>query len=494
MKHILILFLSILGMHVLYAQQSNKLTASNNHRQILTHLLQQQSNKEVVLKTTSGTIANRVIAQSTRDNTLATLSDSVKLKYRYFRTSTYDYNTMIYPYNYPYGESPMFNYGSVFTKPQVLYDTFIHWTVNPFTLVYGLYESAYAGYDSATKNLLNYKHVFVDTTTNKSMSYINTFTAANNIASGYWFKLHPASADSAFKQFFTYNASNKLTKDSTYELHLGTWRLVSRTLYTYDVSNNLTQIDNYANTTDTTLTHPLIEQIQYINTYDISGRLLTVLENYYDSMSLSLAAYVKDTFAYSGTNTWHNAWREHQYDPINHYWAPMFNMTKVTNTLGLPDTVNIKSFDSLANSWIPQTMDIIKYDTAHNPDTLWEYDYNFTAFPSTPNYTTVYYYQTYYDTAHPVAVMNNVNAANDRIILFPNPANNTITISRLTAAKYTTLSVSLMNMSGQMVRRESMPWQSEVQISVNDLQPGIYWIVIQDGDGKLLHRQAVVKQ
>ena len=492
MKHILILLLSTLGMHVVYAQPSNKLFISGNHQQMLTNLLQQQSNNKEALKTTSGTIANRVIAQSTRDNTLASLSDSVNLRYRYFRTSTYDYNTMIYPYNYPYSASPMFNYAGVFTKPQVLYDTLVHWTINPFTLVYGLYESEFAGYDSATKNLLNYKHVFVDTTTNKSMSYIDTFTAANNIASGYWFKLHPASADSAFKQFFTYNSSNKLTKDSTYELHMGTWRLVSRTMYTYDVSNNLTQIDNYTNTTDTTLTHPLIEQIQYINTYDGSGRLLTVLENYYDSMSLSLIAYVKDTFAYSGTHTYHNAWRESQYDPINHYWAPMFNMTKMTNALGLPDTVNIQSFDSLANSWKPQTMDIIKYDTAHNPDTLWEYDYNFTAFPSTPNYTTVYYYQTYYDTAHGAAV-NNITT-DDRTVLFPNPANNTITISQLAVPQNAILSISLINISGQMVRKENMRWQSEVQISVNDLQPGVYWVVIQDGDGKLLHRQAVVKQ
>ncbi|MFI5196875.1 MAG: T9SS type A sorting domain-containing protein, partial [Chitinophagales bacterium] len=494
MKHIFILFLSMLWMHNLYAQPSQKLSSTGDHLQMLTHLLQQQSNKEAALRTTSGTIANRVIAQSTRDNTLATLSDSVNLRYHYFRTSTYDYNTMIYPYNYPYSTSPMFNYAGVFTKPQVQYDTLIHWTVNPFTLVYGLYESEYANYDSATKNLLNYKHIFIDSVTNKNMSYINTFNTANNIASGYWFNLKLGVADSAYKQFFTYNSSsNKLTKDSTYEYHLGAWHLVSRSLYTYDVSNNLTQIDNYSNTTDTTFTQPLTEQIQYINTYDVSGRLLTVLENYYDSMSLSLSAYVKDTFAYSGTHTYHNSWREYQYDPINHYWAPMFNMTKVTNALGLPDTVNIKGFDSLANSWVPQTMDIIKYDTAKNPDTLRDYEYNFTAFPSTPNYTTVYYYQTYYDTAHTTAI-NNIIAANDRAVLFPNPANNTITISQLAASKNSTLSIALMNVNGQMVRRESMHWQSEVQISVNDLQPGIYWIVIQDENGKLLHRQAVVKQ
>lgn len=494
MKHILLLLLSIFWIHCLYGQQSEKITASSLHRQTLTYLLQHQNNNNNdAYKTTSISVthANRVIAQSTRDNTVGSLSDSVNLRYHYQRNSTYDYNTMIYPYNYPYSTSPMFNYAGVFTKPKVLYDTFIHWTIDPFTIVYGLYESAYAGYDSATSNLLNYKHIFVDSVANQNRSYANTFTAAKNIAGGYWFNLHLGAADSAYKQFFTYNASNFLTEDSIYEYHSSTWHLVSKSLYTYDGSNNLIQIINYANDTDTTFTHPLVEQIEYVNTFDASGRLLTVLENY--NTGTAFGAYVKDTFAYSGTHTYHNSWREYQYDPINMYWAPMFYMTKATNALGLPDTVNNQSFDSLADAWVPNIMDVIKYDTASNPDTLWEYDYNFTAFPSTPNYTTVYYYQTYYDTTHSASIKNTV-AENDHIILFPNPAGNTITISQIATPANPFLSIALMNVSGQIVRRESMPWQNEVQISVNDLQPGVYWIVIQDGVGNLLHRQVVVKQ
>src|SRR4051812_9741310 len=172
MKQILILTLSLLSVNTIYAQTSNDHRTSGFHSQVLTHLLQTQKN-EALLKITTGVPTDRVIAQSTHDNMLVSLSDSVDLKYHKFRGSVYDYNTMIYPYNYPYSTTPMFNYAGVFTKPQVLYDTLIHWTVSPFTLVYGLYETEYATYDSVTNNLKKYKHTYIDSTLNRNRSYVD---------------------------------------------------------------------------------------------------------------------------------------------------------------------------------------------------------------------------------------------------------------------------------------------------------------------------------
>ena len=488
MKRIFMLAGAVLLGNIVSAQNSiNPALLYNRHNAILNSLLQQNHYSDAAMKTTSVT-AERVIAQSTLNNTAHTLSDSVSVNYTLYRASAYDYNTMLYPYSYPYNTSPMFNNAAgVFTKPQVLFDTFMHWTIDPNTEAYGYYETAYANYD-ANNNITGYLDLFADSSVNPNVLYANKFNAAKNIDTAYWNIWQSGTADSAFKQFFTYNSANLITKDSTYELHLGAWRIASRSLYTYDGSNNLIQIDNYANTTDTSFLLPLVEQYKYVNTYDASHRLLTVYSSFYDGSAL--APYIQDTFAYSGTYTYHNSWREYQYDPINLYWAPMFNMAKTINAIGLPDTINKQGFDSILNAWVPQTLYVASYNTFKDPDTLLEYDYNFTAYPATPSYITKYYYSTFVNKTE----VNNVAVNNDAALIFPNPATNQFTITQLNVPLNTSVFVTLMNEQGQMVMRQNMHWQGQTQISINGLIPGAYWVAIQDDKGNMLHRQAIVKQ
>jgi type IX secretion system substrate protein len=489
MKHVLVLACALLCVNGLMAQHSKKVSPLQaRHNAIVSSLLQTPVAMYPAMKTTSVVTQERVIAQSTRDNTANSLTDSVKLGYTTYHTSAYDYNTMIYAYNYPYASSPMFNNDmGIITKPQVQYDTFLHWTLNPNDEYYGFWEAAYATYNSGY-SVVGYVDLFADSATYPNMVYTNKFTAAKNIDTAYGCIFKGGALDSAFKQFFSYNGSNQITEDSTYEFHLGTWHIVSKSYYTYDVSSNLIQIDNFANDTDTSMTQPLVEQLKYVNTYDASHRLLTVASSFFTGTALS--PYIRDTFGYSGTYTFHNSWREYQYDPINGYWAPMTNMTKAINSLGEPDTVTIQGFDSLLNSWVPQTFDVISYNSFKDPDTLQEYDYNFTAFPSAPNYTTVYYYGTF---VNHTGVSNMVQAT-DRVNIFPNPAGNSITIAHLDVPDNTRISVALINVSGQIVSRTVIPWQNNTNIAVGDLVPGAYGMVIQDGSGNVLHRQTVVKQ
>lgn len=486
MKRIFILLLSALLVNSLFAQSNKLMRQPAKHNQVLNGLLQMQSANKVAMKTTG--IRERVIAQSTHDSTSASLNDSVNLKYGPNRGSIYDYNTMNYPYNYPYCNPPMFNYAGTFTTPQVLFDTLCHWTVDPNTLVYGYYETDLAGYD-AIENLTNYKALYADSTSSPHPNLIcaNNFNAAHLIDTAYASNWMSGIVDSSLKQYFTYNTSNKLIKDSMYELHLGVWRIVSKAFYTYDVSNNLIQIDCYENTTDSSFLLPLPEQLKYVNTYDVSNRLLTVLDSTFDGTSL--AQNKKDTFAYTGAYPFHTSWKQYQWDAINHYWAPMFYMTKHLNGSSLPDTVNIKSFDSLLNAWVPQTMDLIHYNTSNDPDTLKDYEYNYSTGFTTPKFRTIYYYQTYVNAGNHIIYANN-----NQVKVFPNPATNTITISQLDVPENSAVSITMLNMNGQMVSRESMPWHSETQISIHDLASGIYWLVIQDGTGHLLHRQEVVKE
>jgi Secretion system C-terminal sorting domain len=490
MKRSLVLILSVIVCFGAGAQSAHQPGGFlSNHRSVLNALLAPQKVNERIAaaKTTSGISSERVIAQSTRDNTLATLNDSLNLKYRANGSSLYDYNTMLYPYNYPYSTTPMFNYAGTFTKPQVLCDTLRHWTVDPNTLVYGLWETDLANYN-ALMNLTDYKALYVDSALIHNKVYANTFNTANNITLGYTSNWIGGATDSAFKQYFTYNAFNKLVKDSTYELHLGVWRIVSKTFYTYDVSNNLIQIDEYANTTDTSMLLPLIEQLKYINSFDGTNRLLTVEADYYTGVTLS--PYVRDTFAYSGGMTYHNSWKEYQWDAINSYWNPAFYMTKVIGVSGHPDTVLIKGFDSLLNAWVPQIMDVMHYNTSNDPDTLKDYEYNFTSYPSTPSFTTIYYYEPYTMTLG----LDKVVLHPDNARVFPNPANNMVTITGLNAPLNSIVSIAIVDVSGRIHYRETHCWNGATQISLRDLTPGTYWLAITDASGKTVHHETIVKQ
>jgi len=465
------------------------------HQRMVSGLLGQNGNGLTATnaRTTSGTTMQRVIAQSTKDST-GVYYDSVNLKYSLERWSTYDYNTMVYPYNYAYNVSPMFgNSQGVFPSPQVLCDTYRHWEVDPNTLTYGFYESGYSTYNTAN-NQVGYLYLNADSSilvaegfSSPNMLYANRFNSLHNIDSGYWFNWQSGAADSAFKQFFTYNSSDKLTKDSTYELHLGVWRLVSKTIYTYDGANDLTQIDNYANDTDTSFLQPLVELFKYVNTYDASHRLTSTSSSFFDQVSL--LPYIEDTFAYTGTYNYHIAWREYQMDPINGYWAPMFNMTKILNTSGLPDTVNKEGFDSILNAWVPMTRYVATYNSYNNPDTLKEFDYNYTYFPAVPSYTTLYYYGTYSATG-----VNQVPVASGKATVFPNPTTGTVYIAGLEVPVNSMISVSVTDIKGQLVTREQMSWQNEASLDLEGLLPGVYWLAVYDANGQQLCEQAVVRR
>jgi hypothetical protein len=484
MKSFFVLIATILCVQPLVAQSTKKvLPVTAAHGTVLSGLLHANTTSRAAARTT--TLVERLKAMSTRDNTLGSLNDSVNFRYSGYRGSIYDFNTMIYPNNYPYAASPMFNFAGTFTKPQVLFDTMMHWEVDPNTLVYGYYETGFAALGT-TNNLVNYKNLFKDSAFYPNKTYTNKFTPADNISEAYSFNFHSGISDSAFKQYFTYNAANKLVQDSTYELHLGVWRIASKTYYGYDAANNPIQIDNYANTTDTSFLLPLPQQLKYVNTFDGSNRLLTVLTYIFDGASLTQS--VKDTFAYTGAYTYHSAWREHQWDPINHYWAPMFNMTKIINVgTGLPDTVYIKGFDSIMNAWVPQTMDVMNYNTYNDPVTLKDYEYNWTSYPTTPTFTTTYYYETF----TPTSVQQTASVGSARV--FPNPATSDLSIIGLDIADNTLISVSFVNLAGQVTSRESVRWHSSATISVRHLVPGLYQMIVQDGKGNMLHHQAVVK-
>ncbi len=492
MKNNLILLLVLFSVQSIFAQvgmiDTEKIMLQNIY---IAKMMQQQSHVVNVMNKTDGfTTARRVVSQSKHDDMLTRLVDSVKVSYSGESSSTYDYNAMVYAYNYPYNTSPLFGFNGIFTKPQIQFDRYTHWQINPNTLVYGFYQKDYASYD-ASKNLLRDTAVFADSLVFPNMLHLNNYTAANKIESSYSFKYSGGVADSAFKQYFVYDGSNKLVKDSMYQFHAGAWYVVSRSLYTYDGSNNLTLINNYSNVSDTTFLIPLIEQLQYSNTYDASNRLTTVQTSFYDGTLFR--AYVRDTFEYTALSTFHSGWREHQYDRINSRWEPTSNMIKTLNVDGLPDTINAKTYDRIAGLWVPFTKYICKYDSFNNPTQLREYQYNFSSFPATADFTTYYFYETYtVDTGNGNIGIESLKS--DLIKVFPNPTNGTVFIDGIDLNKVI-IHLTIMDVSGRIYREQELINNAgKASFSMYDMIPGTYLIKLSDEKGQFVKQQLLIKE
>ncbi|HXS38184.1 MAG TPA: T9SS type A sorting domain-containing protein [Flavipsychrobacter sp.] len=465
-----------------FAQSSKNLTSQfDQHKRALSYLLQQSQGSTVALKTTY--VKERVKAQSTYYSTGASSSlvDSLNLSYSGKRGSQYDYNLMFYPYNYQYNTTPLFTYLGNFTKPQVLYDTLLRWTVDPNNVLFGFYEEIFSKYDTVKNTLLNSTNLFVDSNIDQNMSFANVFDTTGNITAGYWFNLKHGVKDSVYKQVFSYNILHKLIADSIYQYKSGSWSLMVHSLYKYDASGNAIQIDMYE---DTAL---MIEQLKYVNTYDTANRLQTVLTSFNDGVAL--VQYLKDSFTYSPGISYNTSWKEYQYDGINHYWLGYTYTSKHINASGLPDTVYIHQWDT-TKTWSPQAKDVVTYDSLNNPVRILEYDFDTTKYSDTATITTNYYYEQLNIENAGVSSL----AATDFIKIYPNPANDVLVISQADNPNNGILSASMINVNGQILKNFYLPNQSRIfQFSISDLTPGTYWMIIRNQSREVLHKQMIVK-
>lgn len=491
MRYFYLLFLTVISVSSAIAQEArDNQKQALKHNQIIGALLRSTpySAPLAAAKSTAGVPTQRVIAQSTVDNGTSLYTDSVTCSYSGMNHSTFDYNTIIYPYNYTYGTSPMFELKGIFTEPQVKYDTYVHWTINPFTMpTFSLYEGNYATYDT-NSNQTHFVKLFVDSSTNDNMSYANSFDTVGNIIKGLTFNLNAGIEDSAFKQFFTYDTAHRLVKDSVYELHLGVWRIAARTYYSYNASGYLTQIDHFSNQTDTSFLLPLVQQSKYANTYDASGRLIAVVTSLFDGSSL--VNYVKDTFDYTGTSGYHSSWRQHQFDPIHGTWWPQYKMSKHINVAGKPDTVYHQGWDSIANSWTPISKDVITYNTYDNPAKVYNYEYNWTSYSTTPDYTTTYYYEIFLlDEPTRTNIPNN----QERLTLYPNPVKDNLHFASETT-NGTGSEISVIDMTGRIILRQSIEKGKIANVDVQALAPGNYILNLHDKNGKVLNKAQFIKE
>lgn len=475
-KSALLIFLSL----CFGAARSQVLFSRSAHRQVLQQMLkaQQDANADKILS------PERTTGQSTRDNIQNTFTDSVQLSYGPNGTSLYDFNMMEYAYNQPYTNAPLFGYAGNFLEPQLTYRTLTQHTINPNTLTYGFYRSEAAHYD-ASNNLLGDTVRYADSLIHPNLIYANTFNSIPRIAKGTCNKWTAGKSDSCTKRFFRYDAQKRLLRDSVYQFSGGTWHNVFRTVYSYSTGNTPYRIDHYSNYFDSTFTKPLIQVLRYENTFDASGRLLTVKTSYYDGNLLS--PYVADTFSYTPGAAFHTSWKQYQFDPINNYWAPVSYLHKQLGVSNLPDVMWLDNFDSLLNKWVPYLRYNISYNANNNPVQLDEYGYNISSFPSTPDLSTRYYYESYSSTTSAEEW-----AGPASLSAFPNPfySCTSIEIPWLYLNSYHDLQLILLDETGRRVNCATEISSDKILLR-GELSPGVYFFSLTLR-GKILGQGRVV--
>lgn len=426
------------------------------HRKFVMHML--LHNPAAAAKTT--VLHERVIGQAESDGTDA---DSMALNYSGTRSSTYDYNEMDYYVDNPYDGSPMFNgYNGHFNTPQVFYDTVQYYSTDsagmPLTDMY------MANYDGSN-NLSFYKDSMIQF---GALYEYNTFDAQNNISRNV--KVQYVNSTASFDTLniteYTYDNQHRIISDSDYSFN-SMWASTMKYTYSYDNAGNMSDVYGFVwnGTSWDSSEH-------YANTFYSNNKVQTILHDYYNAGSWQ--PETKDTFGYTTGVDFNTYWSSYSYNNSN--WNNDFVLAKHLNAQNLPDTLYATDMSSMEIA-------LVSYDSYNNPTHLRIFDMSNMTDPT--NWVN-YYYETYN-----VSVPN-VPIADD-FKVYPNPANSTVYISSQKNAGQQ-LTARLINNLGQTVQQVSFKVNGTYSFSLNNIQPGMYWITVQDEKGNNLHKQAIVKQ
>ncbi|PZF73005.1 T9SS type A sorting domain-containing protein [Taibaiella soli] len=451
-----------------------------SHYQPIFSFMNQQAIRAAQMKTT--VIKQRLIASSDYNatNGVYDITDSSYFYYNgnNYRGSTFDYNMMSYDFNYEPDDMPTFNAPSQFgftsvAQPLTLTDSTISFQLDSnnnlvlLSRITGSYVNNnkiadYATYDLSTGTPMG------------NNRYLSTYDAQGRVATVVRMNWNNNNWDTADKRTIYYDAQGIQQTDTLTFYDSGAWLPVGAIAYSY-TNNNLTQINMY----EFTGSSWLLTQ-QYVNTYTASNQLQTSAYSV-DTGGTLLVPMSADSFGYTNNSAFCTYWLS-SINPLYFQLpsmplVPAFLYEKHLNTQGLPDTTHI-DIPFLGESG----SQVFTYNSSNNP--ILEQD-----MVDTNTYITNYYYEDYDDLA-----VNNIPKATANINVYPNPSTDMLNIRWDNFKAGTPVSIRIINAAGQTVHSESFGWRQTIEnLSMANLQAGVYWISIADNSGNTLLNQSIVK-
>lgn len=451
--------------------------AKDPHHRYLSHLLHSQASKALAKTTVD---KQRIIAEHSFDMATPTAAaDSMHYYYSGTNGSKFNYDYMYFDYYYPMNLNPS-DYPYLWDVVDVLADSVKMW-VRDTSGNFILGDRTHASF-TASKKVSNYiQDYFLDGAADGSDRFLNSFNSLGNITQMIGLTEVGSGFDSTAKILFYYNSQNQRIADSIWEYDAGDWNATAAVSYTYDAAGNITRMNVFA---DAGAPIGWINALRYDHTFYTNNTLKTVI-GYQFGGGGGLAPVVKDTFVHDPSGNFSIHLWEYNYNAGA--WVPSIAIDKTLNSAGMPDTVTTSTWNTVDNEWTPSSVVAFTYNSFQNPESYMAYDPAVT--PAALTSTHNYYYEVYDE---PNTVGNTTKT--EKMTVYPNPANNTVSIRR-EAADGKSVTVQLLNAAGQISYSESFNWNKQTQqIGLNSLSAGMYWLVVRDVQGNVLHRQGLLKQ
>ena len=389
-----------------------------------------------------------------------TLIDSTAFIYKgnNHNGSKYDYSIFEYPKNLIFKNGGTYlgndigieNVNGYHTIPWVLADT-----INTYTNYSGP-EQQYMTYDR-NNNLVQYS----DSNTNQNFKYQLNYKSNDDFSSV---------VSGTYTRYYQYNSS-QLIADSTINNANNSLNTVSRNIYSYDIAGNLLSLVNYR--TNRSILAPYTK---YENIYSGTNQLLMSTEYRYSNISNQWVLNSYDSFGYANNSSTYMYWKTtgtYQSD-FRYYFSPA----------GIVDSVYV--IDDTNKVYCKY---LYSYDVFNNPVGYKYYTYHADTCSATPDWLGFYYYETY----TPATSVNNISNPSTSIILYPNPATNTLQISGLQSIKGA-ITISLTNSIGQLMMRQTGISAGVQSISLANMAAGVYVITVSDNSGNTLYSGKMVKK
>ena len=466
MKKIALLIMFMICVATTYAQSISDIKASHNTpqsrfvRSMLARNPEQQAAK-------STQVYERVVAKSEYSDSSNnfTVIDSTSYIYKAGNNhgSKFDYGYLDYPTDYYYKKGVLNEFFSVngvngvHIEPYLSMDTLKYYH-DPLSQQYS--EISTYAY-TPNRDIYEYNYARDDSVDTTQLRIVAQYDALNNINSDIVLQNNVVNSFDTISKAFFYYAQNKLFVDSEYYLSNQVFSPLIVSNYQYDNSGNLIKI------IDTNLYSG--DHAVYINTYTTNNQLLTS----------SCIGNIGNTFDSFGYTPGYDNYTYTKHVGGNSSYIQKYHV----GASGQIDSV----FDYTNGGAMVQDFCVFTYNTYGDPRTL-------TIFQGSPDNATTYgqeryYYQTY----TPPAAVNNISNTIANIIVYPNPANNTLYISGLENIKGAA-TINLTNSIGQLMMTQSGNAGSMQSITLAGLAAGMYIALVSDATGNELCRQKFIKQ
>ncbi len=248
------------------------------------------------------------------------------------------------------------------------------------------------------------------------------------------------------------------------------WRSDKKYIYQYTFSP--TRLNLYLVQNFDTITYNFVDESRVVYTYSNSNKLLST----HTEIALAPNVWVskgRETYLYNALDECEEYTDE---EVLNGVWTNK----KKSNYVYLSSLLTHQTdYVGSASNWMPSTYMFMNYDNAGNM--VFKQTDVFSGNNPVPSHRAFYYYQSYVVSAEDLLLHTD-------ILIYPNPARNQVSVELSMPSHRRVVEILLYDMQGKVCQSIIQASQATLQVPVNTLETGVYFLAVRDAsDGTLLN-------